>query len=85
MLGDIALTRTYTGYCAFAKFLNDFQSGRKVFTVRDFPEYASAFHRMAVREIEVIYRFQPSQVQPILRLLNSAPGRPPANIIACSG
>jgi type VI secretion system protein ImpL len=85
MLGDIALTKRYTGYCAFGKFLRDFRGGRKVFTVRDFPEYAPAFHRMAVREIEVVYRFQPSQVEPILRLLKSAPGRPPTTIIACSG
>ena len=85
MLGDIALTKTYTGYCAFGKFLSEFHSGRRVFTVRDFPEYASAFHRMAVREIEVTYQFQPSQVDPILRLLKSAPGRPPTHIVACSG
>jgi type VI secretion system protein ImpL len=84
MLGDIALTRKYTGYCAFGRFLKDFRNGKKVFTVRDFPEYAAAFHRLAVREIEVTYHFQPSQVKPILRLLNSAPGRPPTNIIACS-
>jgi type VI secretion system protein ImpL len=85
MLGDIALTKTYTGYCAFGKFLSDFRSGKRVFTVRDFPEYAPAFHRMGVREIEVTYHFQPSQVNPILRLLKSAPGRPPTTIIACSG
>ena len=85
MLGDIALTKHYTGYCAFGKFLSDFRSGKRVFTARDFPEYAPAFHRMAVREIEVTYHFQPSQVNPILRLLKSAPGRPPTNIIACSG
>ena len=85
MIGDIALIKRYTGYCAFGKFLSDFRSGKKVFTVRDFPEYAPAFHRLAVRQIEVTYHFQPSQVDPILRLLKSAPGRPPTNIIECSG
>ena len=82
MLGDIILTRKYEGYCAFGKFLSDFKSGKKTFTSADFPEHAPEFYRMGVREIEVLYRFEASQVNPILRLLKSAPGRPPANIIA---
>ncbi len=85
MLGDITLTKKYTGYCAFGKFLSEFRNGKKVFTGLDFPEYATDFYRLGVREIEVLYRFQRSQVKPILRLLKSAPGRPPANIIACTG
>jgi type VI secretion system protein ImpL len=84
MLGDITLTKKYDGYCAFGKFLNEFRNGNKVFTGIDFPELAPEFYRLGVREIEVIYRFEPSQVNPILRLLKSAPGRPPANIIACA-
>ena len=85
MLGDITLTKKYTGYCAFGKFLREFKNGKKVFTGLDFPEYAPDFYRMGVRQIEVLYHFQLSQVNPILRLLKSAPGRPPTNIISCSG
>jgi type VI secretion system protein ImpL len=85
MLGDITLTKKYTGYCAFGKFLSDFKSGKKIFTGVDFPEYAHEFYRMGVREIQVLYRFEPSQVNPIVRLLTSAPGRPPVNIISCPG
>ncbi len=83
MLGDITLTKKYTGYCAFGKFLSDFKNGKKTFTGLDFPEYASEFFRLGVRQIEVLYRFEPSQVKPILRLLTSAPNRPPVRIIAC--
>ncbi len=85
MLGDITLTRKYTGYCAFGKFLSEFRNGKKIFTGVDFPEHAQEFYRMGIREIEVLYRFEPSQVRPIVRLLNSAPGRPPTNIISCPG
>jgi type VI secretion system protein ImpL len=85
MLGDITLTKKYTGYCAFGKFLSEFKNGKKVFTGLDFPEFAPDFYRMGVRQIEVLYHFQLSQVNPILRLLKSAPGRPPTNIISCSG
>ncbi len=84
MLGDITLTKKYTGFCAFGKFLNEFKNGKKTFTGVDFPQFASEFYRMGVREIEVLYRFQASQINPIVRMLKSAPGRAPTNIISCS-
>lgn len=84
MLGDITLTRKYTGYGAFGKFLKDFKRGRQVFTVADFPEYRHEFNRLGVRTIEVSYQFQSGQIAPIIRQLNTTPGRPPATIISCS-
>ncbi len=83
MLGDITLKRKYTGYCAFGRFLRDFQKGKRTFTVKDFPDYRHEFERLGVREIEVIYQLQANQINPIIRMLNTAPGRPPATIIAC--
>jgi type VI secretion system protein ImpL len=85
MLGDITLTKKYTGYCAFGKFLADFKNGKRTFTGVDFPEFSPEFYRLGVREIEVHYRFEASQIKPIVRLLTSAPGRPPVNIVGCSG
>ena len=58
MIGDTTLTRKYTGYCAFGKFLADFKNGRKQYTVSDFPEFAPELNRMGVRQIDVIYSFQ---------------------------
>jgi type VI secretion system protein ImpL len=84
MMGDITLNRKYTGYNAFGKFLREFKDGKRTFTVKDFPEYRHEFERLGVYEIEVIYQFQPSQIMPIIRMLDTAPGRLPATIITCS-
>lgn len=84
MLGDIFLTRKYTGYCAFGRFLRDFENGKRTFTVKDFPEYRNEFERLGVRAIEVTYQFQAGQIAPIIRQFNTAPGRPPSTIISCS-
>ncbi len=82
MIGDITLVRNYTGYCAFGKFLKDFQGGNRTFTVSDFPEYRNEFARLGVREIEVIYQFTAGQTAPIIRQLVTAPNRPPARVIS---
>ena len=84
MIGDTILTEKYTGYCAFGKFLADFKNGRKQYTVSDFPEFASELNRMGIRQIDVVYSFQSAQTDPIIQLLRSQPGRPPARIIASS-
>jgi type VI secretion system protein ImpL len=85
LLGDISLKRKYTGYCAFGSFLRDFRNGKRIFTVADFPTYQHEFDRLGVREIEVTYHFQAGQIAPIIRQLNTAPGRPPGTIISCAG
>ncbi len=82
LLGDITLRRKYTGYYAFGKFLREFSKGKRVFTVKDFPEYRAEFNRLGVKEIEVMYQLQGKQIRPIMRLMNTAPGRPPARIIS---
>ncbi|MGD8833483.1 MAG: type VI secretion protein IcmF/TssM N-terminal domain-containing protein [Desulfobacteraceae bacterium] len=88
MLGDITLTRKYTGRCAFCNFVRDFRNGKHTFTVNDFPAYRNEFVRLGVNTIEVVYRFQHGQIAPILRELNKlnkidiTPGRPPGVIIS---
>lgn len=82
LLGDITLTRKYTGYYAFGKFLREFSKGKRKFTINDFPEYSAEFHRLGVKEIDVSYQLQSEQIRPIMRLMNTAPGRPPAKIIS---
>ncbi len=82
MIGDITLERKYTGYCAFGKFLEDFEGGKRTFTVSDFPEYRNDLARLGVKEIEVIYQFTSGRTAPIIQQLKTAPGRPPAKIIS---
>lgn len=84
MLGDITLTRKYTGYCAFGRFLREFKNGKRVFTVHDFNDYRHEFNRLGVNQITVFYHFQTGQMAPIVRMLNTTPGRPPAVIISCA-
>jgi type VI secretion system protein ImpL len=83
MLGDITLTRKYTGYNAFGRFLREFKNGKRVFTVHDFKNYRHEFNRLGVNQIIVYYQLQARQVAPIVRMLNTTPGRPPAVIISC--
>lgn len=84
MLGDITLEHKYTGYCAFGKFVREFRNGKRTFTVADFPDYRHEFARLGVHKIEVIYQIQSGQIAPIIRLMDTAPGRPPATIILAS-
>ncbi len=79
---NITLRRNYRGYCAFGKFLREFAKGRKVFKPKDFPSHAAELEMMGIEEIEVVYNLQGSQIRPIIRLLETAPGQPPRQIIA---
>ena len=81
MRGDITLTKTYSGYCAFGKFLHDFRNGKRTFTEEDFPNYRHDFARLGVNSIEVIYQLDPNQIAPVVRMLNTVPGRPPTIIV----
>ncbi len=85
MLGDITLTRQYTGRCAFGQFIRDFKNGKRSFTVSDFPAFRHEFVRLGVYKIDVVYKFQHGQIAPILKELNKVditPGRPPGTIIS---
>lgn len=91
MLGDITLTRKYTGNCALCEFIRDFRGGKRTFTVSDFPDYRHEFDRLGVYKIDVFYKFQYSQIAPILTQQNTqkkiktmTPGRPPATIISAN-
>jgi type VI secretion system protein ImpL len=80
---NITLTQRYTGYCAFGKFLRDFSGGRKTFTADQFPNQVTDLKRFGVKQIDVIFQFDQSQIQPVMRLLDTGPGQPPRKIINC--
>jgi type VI secretion system protein ImpL len=80
---NITLTQRYTGYCAFGKFLRDFSGGRKTYTADQFPNQEKDLNRFGVKQIDVIFQFDQSQIQPVMRLLDTGPGQPPKKIINC--
>ncbi len=81
LIGNLTLIKKYTGHHAFPKFLRNFKNGHHKFTIEDFPEHKDALKRMNIEYIDVNYKFKgDSQV---IRLLNSAPGRIPQEIVQC--
>ena len=80
-VGDLLLTRTYSGSNAFPKFLNDFKSGQKVFYRSEFPDEEAALKRMGIEYIKAKYQFQ--GYEPMLQLLYETPGVAPRRIVAC--
>jgi type VI secretion system protein ImpL len=55
-IGNIVLTRRYTGHLAFPKFLKEFSEGERIFMPTDFSEdYAPELRRMGVQFISVTY------------------------------
>ncbi len=81
---NMTLRRTYTGYCAFGRFLNEFSEGTRIFSPDDFPDRKTELKRIGVTEIEVRFRIPQNQAQPVIRLKNALPGGPPGRIVACN-
>ncbi len=79
-VGDLTLIKKYRGYLGFAKFLNDFKSGKRTFYRREFPKQQSALKRLGIKYINVEYRF--SGHKPALKLLR-IPRTVPGNIAKC--
>ena len=80
-VGNLVLTKSYTGFNAFAKFLDDFKTGQKTFYIGEFPSEESALRRLGIKYIRAKYQFQGNREA--LQMLYAAPGRPPRKIIAC--
>jgi type VI secretion system protein ImpL len=54
-VGDLVLTRKYTGEKAFVKFLKDFAKGKKVFFPKNFPKQAKALKGLNIKSIRANY------------------------------
>ncbi len=80
-IGSLVLTKIYSGYQGFAKFLDDFKTGQRTFYPNDFPNEAAALKRMRIKYIKAKYQF--SGHRPVLRYLHSAPGSVPQEIVTC--
>ena len=80
-VGNLVLTKTYTGYNAFAKFLDEFKTGQRTFSREEFPSEEAALRRLGITYIKAKYQFQGHREA--LEMLYAAPGRPPRKIVTC--
>lgn len=80
-VGNLILTKKYTGYQAFPKFLNDFKQGKRIFFTSEFSDKSLALERMGIKYITVKYKFKGHK--PVLRLLHAVPGNIPQQITIC--
>jgi type VI secretion system protein ImpL len=80
-VGDVALTRHYSGTDAFPDFLRDMHGGRRTFTLREFPGEKAALERMGISSITVNYRFIGSGT--VLRRNAAVTGQAPRSIAKC--
>lgn len=80
-LEGLTLIKKYSGHNGFPKFLSDFKSGGKTFTVDDFPEYKGILKEMKISEIKVSYEFDDSK--PVIQLLEKVPKQTPQFVATC--
>ena len=80
-VGEITLTKRYSGAQAFPEFLKDFSGGQHIFYLDDFPEARSSLEQMKIKFIEANYQF--SGDQSILGQIRALPGQAPRSIVKC--
>jgi len=84
-IGHIRLRKDYgseENRFGFSEFLKDFHDGRRVFSLKDFPEQeAVKLANEGVETIDVNYKFKGHK--PVVRLLTNAPLKPPAKVAMC--
>jgi hypothetical protein len=56
-VGNVVLTKNYSGPEALARFFMDFPGGQHTFSPDDFPGQAPMLRNMGIRYIKVQYRF----------------------------
>jgi len=80
-MGNFILSKTYSGYEGFPRFLQDFRDGQHTFYPRDFPEKQAALERLGIKFIRAQYRFKGNGA--VLRLLQGTPEKIPREIVSC--
>jgi type VI secretion system protein ImpL len=56
-VGDVTLTKRYSGPQAFSAFIQEFRGGRRVLYPSQFPGEKGALERLGIRYIRVNYQF----------------------------
>ncbi|NNE63469.1 MAG: hypothetical protein HKN34_05250, partial [Gammaproteobacteria bacterium] len=81
-VGEYSLRKQYTGQKGFSKFLADFRDGRRIFTVKEFPEFESQLQNERVQAIDVTYEISGDRDN-VIKMLQAVPLDPPREAIAC--
>lgn len=84
-VGDLILTKKYTGNYGFAAFLKDFRGGQRTFYPQDFPADKSGMAALRVKHIRVNYQFTGDHQAAIAAIgqMHSAPTQAPRRIVRC--
>ncbi len=80
-VGEYSLRRNYEGQKGFPQFLADFRDGRKIFSVKQFPEFASALENESVSAIDVNYEIRGQK--PVIQMIDTVPLSAPSRAAAC--
>jgi len=80
-VGDIVLTKKYTGNQAFPEFLQDLRGGHRTFSPNEFPGEKAALEKIGIKYIKVNYQFMGDQA--VLGQIRSLPGHAPKDIVRC--
>jgi type VI secretion system protein ImpL len=80
-VGEYSLRKQYTGQKGFSKFLLDFQDGRRIFNINEFPEFTTQLREKKVQAIDVNYEIKGQG--PVIQMLKSVPLDPPSRALAC--
>jgi type VI secretion system protein ImpL len=81
-VGEYSLRKQYTGQKGFSKFLADFRDGRRIFTVKEFPEFETQLQNERVQAIDVTYEISGDRDN-VIKMLQAVPLDPPREAIAC--
>jgi type VI secretion system protein ImpL len=80
-VGDIILTKTYSGPQSFLDFLQDFKGGRRTFSPDEFQAQKAALERLGIKYIRANYQF--SGEQGALAQRTALPSQIPKEIVRC--
>lgn len=81
MFPEITMYREYNDTLAFARFLREFQDGKKTFTPDDFPEVREIMLQRNITEITISYNITGGNE--VIRLLNKVPDTALSKIVQC--
>jgi len=79
---NLSLTKLYKGQMGFPKFLSDFKTGVRVFSVDEFPDAKDSLRKMGVKWIKIRYRIE--HELPVINLLKGSSFNVPFAITRCA-
>ncbi|MEW6599495.1 MAG: type VI secretion protein IcmF/TssM N-terminal domain-containing protein [Nitrospirota bacterium] len=82
-IGNLVLTKVYSGPQGFSDFLTEFQSGSKSFNPEDFPQQSGELQKLRIKYIKVNYGFK--GIQDVVGKAMSRPGEIVRSIAECWG